>query len=88
MTHPFGTGAAFQRGTSKAEIRAAWGEPDHVVNHGVDELGNTKEEWIYTGRLPRLPIDYKYVSRTKHLTFEGENLIRLESDAEESASTQ
>ncbi len=80
ITHPFGTQAPFLRGTPKDEVRAAWGDPDHVIPQGVDELGNTREEWIYTARLPGIPIDYRYVSRTKRLFFEGENLVRWDTE--------
>lgn len=76
LQQPFGTGGPFNRGTTKNEVLEAWGKPDHTIPMGVDELGNPKEEWIYRGRLPNLPIDYEYVSRTKHLFFEGDNLVR------------
>ena len=76
ITHPFGTAAPFPRGTLKAKILETWGTPDVVIPHGSDELGNPREEWIYHGRIQSLPIDYEYVSRTKHLFFEGENLTR------------
>lgn len=88
LTHPLGTGAPFTRGTSQEKILEDWGPPDHVIPHGVDELGNHREEWIYKGRIPSLPIDYEYVSRTKHLFFEGKNLVRWQTDAAESASPQ
>lgn len=84
LTHPLGTGAPFTRGTSREEVLEDWGAPDHVVPQGVDELGNTREEWIYKGRIPNLPIDYEYVSRTKHLFFEGRNLVRWETEEQES----
>ncbi len=80
LTHPFGTQDPFARGTSKAEVRAAWGEPDHLVGRGADELGSPKEEWIYTARLLGMPVDVRYVSKTKHLFFEGDNLVRWETD--------
>ena len=82
LTHPFGTAAPFARGTSKAKVLAEWGNPDHIVPLGTDELGNVREEWIYKGRIPSLPIDYEYVSRTKHLFFEGQNLIRWTTEEE------
>lgn len=80
LTHPFGTGAPFTLGTSKEEVLEDWGPPDHKIHHGVDELGNVREEWIYRGRMENLPIDYEYMSRTKHLFFEGNNLTRSESE--------
>lgn len=80
LAHPFGTGAPFTLGTTKEEVLADWGPPDHKIQRGVDELGVVREEWIYRGRLQNLPIDYEYVSRTKHLVFEGNHLARWESD--------
>lgn len=94
LTHPFGTQAPFPLGASKRRVLADWGEPDEVIGRGVDELGNTREEWIYVGRLPAVPVDYGYVSQTKHLFFEGENLVRWKTaevssaePAEESADS-
>ena len=79
ITDPFGGQSPFPRGTSKQAILADWGSPDRVVALGVDELGNLKEKWIYVGRLPAIPVDYGYVSHTKHLFFEGESLVRWET---------
>ena len=78
MNKPFGTGPEFTLGTTKAEVTEWWGPPDLVVPHGVDEIGNAKEEWIYHGRMQNLPIDAEYVSRDKHLFFEGNNLLKSE----------
>ena len=80
LSHPFGTGAPFTLGTTKQKVLEDWGPPDHVVKRGVDELGNIREEWIYRGRLQNLPIDYEYMSRTKHLFFEGNHLARWSSE--------
>ncbi len=80
LSHPFGTQAPFPRGTRKARVLQVWGDPAGIIPHGVDELGNVREEWIYKGWLPGLPIDYEYVSRTKHLFFDGENLVRWETE--------
>jgi len=80
LTHPFGTCAPFTLGTSQQEVLESWGPPDQRIPRGVDELGNVREEWIYRGRIENLPIDYEYMSRTKHLSFEGKNLVRCESE--------
>ena len=84
LTHPLGTAPPFTLGTPKAKVLEAWGNPDYVVALGSDELGNTREEWIYHGRVQSLPIDYEYVSRNKHLFFEGENLTRCTTDEKNS----
>ncbi len=80
LSHPFGTSAPFTLGTTKEAVLEDWGPPDHKVQHGVDELGVLREEWIYRGRISTLPIDYEYMSRTKHLFFEGSHLARWRSD--------
>ena len=80
MSRPLGTGASFTLGTQKAAVLEAWGQPDYVVALGKDELGNPREEWVYRGRIPAVPVDYEYVSRNKHLFFEGENMVRSETE--------
>ena len=78
LEKPFGTGPEFTLGTTKAQVLNDWGSPDMVLQHGVDEIGNVREEWIYHGRMQSLPIDVEYVSRDKHLFFEGDNMVRSE----------
>lgn len=68
-------------GTTKAQVREEWGEPAGIVALGVDELGSIREEWIYHGWLPGLPFDHEYIARTKHLYFEGGNLVRWKEEA-------
>ena len=88
MNKPLGTGPEFTLGTTKAEVLDDWGPADVVIPHGVDEIGNTREEWIYHGRVQSLPIDVEYVSRDKHLFFEGDNMVRSEmKDPREGAAT-
>ena len=78
LNKPFGTGPEFTLGTTKAEVTEWWGPPDLVIPHGLDEIGNTREEWVYHGRMQGVPIDVEYVSRDKHLFFEGKNLVKSE----------
>lgn len=61
-------------GESKDSVRDKWGEPDEIRQLGADDVGLIKEEWIYRGRYPEVPVDYKYLSKTKSLTFTGESL--------------
>lgn len=88
LTKPFGTGPEFTLGSTKDKVLDSWGPPDLVLKHGQDEIGNTKEEWIYHGRMQSLPIDVEYVSRDKHLFFEGDNMVRSEmKDPRQGAAT-
>lgn len=80
LTHPFGTGVPFSRGSTQDEVLATWGRPDQIIAKGKDELGNPKEEWVYTGRYPGMPVDYGYVSKTQRLFFEGASLVRWQSE--------
>lgn len=68
-------------GDTKEDVLSRWGEPDEKRQVGVDELGVAKEQWLYYGRYPMVPVDYQYVSKTKHLYFEGNILVRQEAKA-------
>jgi hypothetical protein len=73
-----------QLGESKDSVKDKWGEPDQVVQRGADEVGLLKEEWVYRGRYTDVPVDYKYLSKTKRLMFTGESLTGYKSgDMEE-----
>lgn len=81
LTHPWGTQAPFQLGQSKQEVITEWGEPDEIVPLEGDETGLLREEWVYVGRYPDVPVDYKYLSRSKHLVFSGDYLVRWYEEA-------
>lgn len=66
-------------GESKDSVREKWGEPDEIRQLGADDVGLIKEEWVYRGRYPEVPVDYKYLSRTKRLIFTGESLTSYET---------
>ena len=76
LTHPWGTQDPFRRGQRKQEIIAEWGEPDEIIPLDVEETGLLQEEWVYGGRYPDVPVDYKYLSRSKRLIFAGDYLVR------------
>jgi len=80
MTHPWNTKAPILRGTSKAEVLEKWGRPDSVVPLGADELGLPKEEWIYQAKAD-VPIDYRYLSKTKRLLFTGDYVTGWKDEA-------
>ncbi len=76
LSHPWGTQDPFQRGQTKQEVVAEWGEPDETIPLGVEETGLLQEEWVYVGRYPDVPVDYKYLSKSKRLIFAGDYLVR------------
>lgn len=86
VSHPWNTGAPISLGTSKAEILEKWGKPDTVIPHGVDEMGIPKEEWVYQAKAD-LPIDYRYLSKTKRILFTGDHVTGWEDEAAQDGPT-
>ena len=74
VTHPFA--GELRIGMQKEKIAAEWGQPDFKVDRGTNELGAPKEEWVYKARYRGVPMDVKYLSKTKHLIFEGNVLTK------------
>jgi hypothetical protein len=68
-------------GESKDSVLDKWGEPDEIRQIGTDDIGLIKEEWIYYGRYPEVPVDYKYLSKDKRLIFTGESLTGYETES-------
>lgn len=64
-------------GMTKEKVKSLWGEPDLVRVLETDAQGTVKEEWVYRGRYPNLPINVDYLAKTQHLFFDGENLVKF-----------
>ncbi|MBN1406046.1 MAG: hypothetical protein JW946_05965 [Candidatus Omnitrophica bacterium] len=79
ITSPFGSATDSHIGDNKDDVISRWGEPDEKNEIGVDEIGVKKEQWVYYGRYPMAPVDYRYISKTKYLYFEGNALVRQET---------
>ena len=79
LISPWSSMPNIRSGDTKEDVISRWGEPDEKNQIGVDELGVAKEEWVYYGRYPMVPVDYRYVSKTKCLYFEGNILVRQET---------
>jgi len=77
MHQPLG-GSPLRIGWSAEKVKSIWGDPDMIRVLGTDQQGMMKEEWIYRGRYPNLPINVDYLSETQHLFFDGGNLVRME----------
>ena len=83
VTHPFGTKTSI-RGWTKEEVKMKWGEPDEIISLEPDRWGNPQEKWVYHGRYPNIPVDYKYLSKTYYFYFTGKTLMKFTSESEES----
>lgn len=76
MRQPLGEGP-LRTGMTKEKVKSLWGEPDVIRVIGSDTQGMVREEWIYRGRYPNLPINVDYLSETQHLFFDGNHLVRF-----------
>jgi len=77
---PFAGMSPVQLGESKDSVRDKWGEPDEIEMLGADDVGLIREAWIYRGRYSDVPVDYKYLSKTKRLIFTGDSLTAYEGE--------
>jgi len=80
---PWSGTSPVQLGESKDSVRGKWGEPDEIELLGADEVGLIKEAWVYRGRYSDIPVDYKYLSKTKRLIFTGDSLTAYEGGEQE-----
>lgn len=79
IKYPLGDKPEIKIGMSKEQVKKNWGEPDKVEELSTDQWGITKEKWTYLGQYPGIPVDYKYLSSTKILYFDGDNLTKVET---------
>ena len=86
VSHPWDAGTPISRGTSKAELLEKWGKPDTVIPLGVDELGIPKEEWVYQAKAD-VPIDIRYLSKTKRIIFTGDHVTGWQDEAAQDGPT-
>lgn len=77
IKHPLGTDSV-KIGMTKGKVMEMWGDPDQI-NYVEDKekWSGAREEWVYMGRYSIIPIDKDYLSRTKKLYFDGENLTNI-----------
>lgn len=79
IKHPWGTKPEIRIGMTKEEVIKYWDQPDQIEELGLDRWGVAKEKWTYFGRYPDIPLDYKYLSITKVLYFDGNHLTSVDT---------
>ena len=77
LRKPLGTDAV-KLGMTKHQVLELWGEPDEI-NDVTDKerWKGPREEWVYRGQYSAIPIDAGYLSKTKCLYFDGNNLTNI-----------
>jgi hypothetical protein len=78
ISHPLGT-EPLRIGMTKEHVVSIWGKPDAINKIGVSKGvgGTSREEWVYYSRYSGIPIDGGYLSKAKHLYFDGNHLVRF-----------
>ena len=71
---PWNGASPLHLGDSKDFVLDKWGEPDLIIQIGVDDVGLVQEEWIYDGTYPVLEIESKMLTKSKSLIFTGNAL--------------
>ncbi len=79
MKHPLGT-ESIKIGMTKQQVEALWGKPNDiktVENKEKWQGAGTREMWVYRSQYNAIPVDAGYLSKTKKLYFDGENLTEI-----------
>ena len=78
LKHSLGTDS-LRRGMSKGEVLEIWGTPNSVNRiTQATAFSDIREEWIYYAKYPSVKVSAAYLSKTRHLFFEGDALIGWE----------
>lgn len=78
VKHPLGT-ESIKVGMTKEQVESIWGKPSQVKQ--VEDKARwqgTREVWIYRAQYGSIPVDAGYLSNTKKLYFDGNNLTDIE----------
>ena len=77
IKRPLGTDSV-KIGMTQDEVREIWGDPDRInYVQDAEKWGGERMEWVYLGRYSVIPVDAGYLSKTKKLYFDGENLTNI-----------
>jgi len=77
ISHPLGT-ESIKIGMSKQEVESIWGKPNDIrMAENKEKWQGTREVWIYRAQYGSIPVDAGYLSKTKKLYFDGNNLTEI-----------
>jgi len=79
MKKPLGTDAV-KVGMTREQVDGLWGEPDYVKFEEDKSSKRKREVWVYKARYSSVPVDASYLSKTRYLYFDGNNLTKIGSD--------
>lgn len=77
ISHPLGT-ESIKIGMSKEQVESIWGKPNDIrMVENKEKWQGTREVWTYRAQYGSIPVDAGYLSKTKKLYFDGNNLTEI-----------
>ncbi|MDD3905064.1 MAG: outer membrane protein assembly factor BamE [Candidatus Omnitrophica bacterium] len=77
VKHPLGT-ESIKVGMTKEQVEDIWGRPSQVKTvEDKAKWQGSREVWIYRAQYGSIPVDAGYLSSTKKLYFDGNNLTEI-----------
>ena len=77
ISHPLGT-ESIKIGMSKQQVESIWGKPDDVkMVENKEKWQGRREVWTYHAQYSSIRVDAGYLSKTKKLYFDGNNLTEI-----------
>ena len=77
VKHPLGT-ESIKVGMTKEQVESIWGKPNQVKTvEDKAKWQGTREVWRYRAQYGSIPVDAGYLSSTKKLYFDGNNLTDI-----------
>ena len=64
-------------GMTKNKVLDLYGDPDMKRQVTSAEWENSREEWLYRGRYPSLPVGAGYLTNDLYLYFDGDNVTTI-----------
>ena len=77
VKHPLGT-ESIKIGMTKEQVESIWGKPSQIkMVENKEKWQGAREVWIYRAQYSSIPVDAGYLSNTKKLYFDGDNLTEI-----------
>jgi len=77
IDHPLGT-ESIKIGMTRRQVESLWGKPDSIrVGENKEKWQGVREMWTYSAQYGSIPVDAGYLSKTKKLYFDGDNLTEI-----------
>ncbi len=77
VKHPLGT-ESVKIGMTKQEVESQWGKPNDITMvESKEKWQGQREMWVYRAQYGSIPLDAGYLSKTKKLYFDGNNLTEI-----------